>query len=72
MYFFKIEEICPKFKDESHDLRLSLASDGVNPFGYLGSSYSVWPVFVTNNNIPVWMPIKMEHIMLTMVAPSIC
>jgi hypothetical protein len=33
---------------------------GVNPFGELRSVYSVWPIFVINNNIPPWMSIKRE------------
>jgi hypothetical protein len=44
----------------------------VNPFGELISTYSVWPVFVINNNIPPWMSIKREHIMLAMIVPGIC
>jgi hypothetical protein len=70
--FNNIDEIWPHFKDEPHNIRISLAVDGVNPFGELKSTYSVWPVFVINNNIPPWMSIKREHIMLAMIVPSIC
>jgi hypothetical protein len=70
-YAFKeIEEKWPVFKDEPRNVRLSLAADGVNPFGELRSIYSVWPIFVINNNIPPWMSIKREHIMLTMIVPG--
>ena len=62
----------PEFTDEPRNVRLSLATDGVNPFGELQSVYSVWPIFVINNNIPPWMSIKREHIMLTMIVPGIC
>ena len=31
--FSKIEEIWPNFKDEPNNLRISLAVDGVTPFG---------------------------------------
>jgi hypothetical protein len=62
----------PKFTDEPRNVRLSLETDGVNPFGELRSVYSVWPIFVINNNIPPWMSIKREHIMLTMIVPGIC
>ena len=72
-YAFKdIEEKWPVFKDEPRNVRLSLAADGVNPFGELRSIYSVWPIFFINNNIPPWMSIKREHIMLTMIVPCIC
>ena len=47
-----IEEKWPIFKEEPHNVKLSLEADGVNPFGELRSTYSVWPVFVINNNLP--------------------
>ena len=46
------------FKNEPRNVNLSLAADGVNPFGELRSAYSMWPIFVINNNIPPWMSIK--------------
>jgi hypothetical protein len=68
----EIEEKWADFKDEPRNVRISLASDGVNPFRELRSIYSVWPIFVINNNIPPWMSIKREDIMLTMTVPDIC
>jgi hypothetical protein len=70
--FREIEEKWVDFKDEPRNVRLSLPADGVNPFGELRYIYSVWPIFVINNNIPPWMSIKREHIMLTMIVPGIC
>ena len=69
--FRDMEEKWPHFKEEPRNVRLSLAADGVNPFGEMRSIYSVWPVFVINNNIPPWMSIKREHIMLAMIVPCI-
>jgi hypothetical protein len=66
-----IEEKWPIFKEEPRNVRLSLAVDGVNPFGELRSTYSVWPVFVINNNLPPRMSIKREHTMLAMIVPGI-
>lgn len=60
------------FKEELHNVMLSLETDGVNPFGEIMSIYSLWPIFVINTNIPPWMPIKREHIMLAMIVPGIC
>ena len=68
--FREIEEKWEDFKDEPHNVRLSLAADGVNPFRELRSIYLVWPIFVINNNIPPRMSIKREHIMLTMIVPG--
>ena len=62
----------PKFTDEPRNVRLSLETNGVNPFGELRSVCSVWPIFFINNKIPPWMSIKREKIMLTMIIPSIC
>ena len=70
--FRDIEEKWPCFKEEPHNLRLSLATNGVNPFEWLRSIYSVCLVFVINNNIPPWISIKREHIMFAMIVPSIC
>ena len=69
--FREIEEKYVDFKNEPRNGRLSLVVDGVNPFGELRYTYSVWPIFVINNNIPPWMSIKREHIMLTMIIPGI-
>ena len=66
-----IEEKQPFFKDENRNVRLSLATDGFNPFGELCSTYLVWPFFVINNNLPPWMSIKREHTMLAMIIRGI-
>ena len=64
--FRDMEEKWPHFKEEPHNLRISLAADGVNPFAQMKSIYMVWPFFI-NNNIPPWLSIKREHIMLSMI-----
>jgi hypothetical protein len=70
--FMEIEEKWVHFKDEPHNVRISLATDSVNPFRELRYIYSVCPIFVINNNIRPWMSIKRENIMLTMIVPGIC
>ena len=62
-----IEEKWPIFKDEPRIVRISLGVDGFNPFGEIHSTYSVWPIFIINNNLPPWMSIKREHTMLEMI-----
>ena len=69
--FRDMEEKWPHFKEEPHNLRISLAVDGVNPFAQMRSIYTMWPVFVINNNIPPWLSIKRENIMLSMIIPGI-
>ena len=65
--FKDIEEKWPHFKEEPRNLRISLVADGVNPFAQMKSIYTMWPIFVINNNIPPWLSIKREHIMLSMI-----
>ena len=69
--FKEIEETWSHFKEEPRNLKLSLAADSVNPYGDMRSVYSVWPIFVINNNIPPWMSIKREHIMFSMIVLGI-
>ena len=70
--FRDMEEKWPHFKEEPRNLRISLAADGVNPFADMRSVYTVWPIFVINNNIPSWLSIKRDHIMLSMIVPVMC
>ena len=65
--FRDMEEKCPHFKEEPRNLRISLAAYGVNPFAQMKSIYTVWPIFVINNNIPPWFSIKREHIILSII-----
>ena len=66
-----IEDTWPeKFKDEVRSLRLSIAMDGVNPYSLQNTNYYVWPVVVINKNIPPWLSVKNEHIMLALIVPG--
>jgi hypothetical protein len=71
-YLYKnIEETWPIFKEEPHNVRISLVAYGVNPFGELRSIYSVCPIFFINNKLPPWMAIKREYTMLAMIVPGV-
>ena len=70
--FRHMQEKWPHFKDEPHNVRIFLVAEGVNPYAYKRSIYSVWPIFVINNNIPLWLSINMEHIILAMIIPGMC
>ena len=69
--FKDIEDRWPLFKEEPRNLNLSLVVDSVNPFGEMRSVYSVWHIFIINNNIPPSMFVKREHIILEMIVPAI-
>ena len=59
-----------KFKDEVRSLQLSIDMGGVNPYSLQNTNYSVWPIIVINNNIPPWLSVKNEHLMLALLVPS--
>ena len=44
--------------------------DGVNPYYLQYTNYYVWPVVVINNNIPPWLSMKNEHLMLALIVPD--
>jgi hypothetical protein len=56
--FMNIKERWPIFKEEPRNVRIPLEVDDVNHFGEIRSIYSMWYIFVINNNLPPWMSIK--------------
>ena len=63
-----IEDTWPdKFKEEVHDLLLSIAMDGVNSYSLQKITSFVWPFVVINNNIAPWLSMKNEHLMLSLI-----
>jgi hypothetical protein len=69
--FRKIEGKWTDFKDKTCNIGISLVSNSVDPLKELMYIYSVWPIFVINNNIPPSLSIKRENIMLTMIVLGI-
>jgi hypothetical protein len=49
------------------NLKLGLALDGVNPLGNQSTSWSMWPMFVLNYNLPPWLPIKFFFLMFVLL-----
>ena len=41
--------------------------DGMNPYSLQNINYFVWPLVVINNNIPPWLSVKNEHLMLALI-----
>ena len=65
-----IQEKWPtKFKDEPHSIRFGLAIDGVCPFSFMSSNYSVWKFNLIVYNIPPWMSVIKENLMLSLIVP---
>lgn len=60
----------PKFKEDSRNVRLGIATDGFNPFHNMSIVHSTWPVILVNYNLPPWMATKSEFLMLSMLIPG--
>ncbi|KAH7867092.1 hypothetical protein Vadar_028768 [Vaccinium darrowii] len=52
------------------NLRLGLATDGFNPFSNLSSTYSCWPVMLVTYNLPPWLWMKRENVLLALLIPG--
>ncbi|XP_073226306.1 uncharacterized protein [Cicer arietinum] len=63
----KIDDLYPEFGSEPRNLRLGLATDGMNPYGNLSSNHSSWPVLLVIYNLPPWICMKRKYIMLSMM-----
>ena len=62
-----IDNLYPEFGAEPRNLRLGLASDGMNPFGNLSINHSSWPVLLMIYNFPPWLCMKRKYMMLYMM-----
>nr|XP_004488447.1 uncharacterized protein LOC101493360 [Cicer arietinum] len=63
----KVDELYPEFGNEPRNLRLGLATDGMNPYGNLSSNHSSWPVLLIIYNLPPSICMKHKYIMLSMM-----
>jgi hypothetical protein len=63
----KIDSLFPNFGKESRNLRLGLATDGMNPFGNQSTNHSSWPVLLVIYNLSPWLCMKRKYIMLSMM-----
>ena len=68
--FKHIEEKWPIFVNDPRNIKMGIALYGVNPFSIQNTQYLVWPVIVVNYNIPPYMLIKKQHMMLTLLVPG--
>ena len=65
-----VDEHLGTFGTEDRNIRLGLATDGVNPYGVKRSTWSTWPVCLLNYNVPSWLTMKKHFIMLSMIIPG--
>ncbi|KAA0036558.1 En/Spm-like transposon protein [Cucumis melo var. makuwa] len=60
----------PDFSNDLRNLKFGFATDGFNPFSNLSSRYSCWPVMLVTYNLPSWLCMSKENIMLTLLIPG--
>jgi len=63
----KIDRFFPDFGKEARNLRLGLASDGMNPYGNLSTQHSSWPILLVIYNLSPWLCMKQKYMMLSMM-----
>jgi len=63
----KIDELYLDFGKEARNLRLGLATDGMNPYGNLSSNHSSWPVLLVIYNLSPSICMKRKYMMLSMM-----
>ena len=63
----RVDSLFPEFGNEPRNLRLGLATDGMNPYGNLSSIHSSWPVLLVIYNLSPWLCMKRKYIMLSMM-----
>jgi hypothetical protein len=59
-----------QFSSDYRNVRLGLASDGFNPFRTMSTSHSTWPIVVVNYNLPPWLNMKPENLILSTLIPG--
>ena len=62
-----IDKQWPEFSQEPRNIRLGLATVGVNPYGIKSTKWSTWPVVLVNYNIPPWLCINKGHMILSLI-----
>ena len=54
-----------EFSQEPRNIRFTLSTDGMNPFGQMRNPHITWPVILALYNIPSWLCHKRKYLLLT-------
>ena len=66
-----IEEKWPrKFKDEPCSIMFELVIDGVCPFSFMSENTTIWPIRLIVYNVPSWMRVRIENLILSLIVPK--
>jgi hypothetical protein len=60
----------PTFAADSRNIRLIIATNGLNPYRSMNWSYSIWPVIAIPVNLPPWLCMKQPNFMLSLLIPG--
>lgn len=63
----KVDTLFPDFRNEPRNLRIGLSTDDMNPYCSLSSNHSLWNILLTIYNLSTWLPMKRNHVMLSMM-----
>ncbi|RLM66393.1 transposon protein, putative, CACTA, En/Spm sub-class [Panicum miliaceum] len=55
------------FSNDPRNLRFARSTDGMNPFGHMSSSHSVWPVLLSIYNLPPWLCNKRKYMIMSVL-----
>ncbi|WMV08999.1 hypothetical protein MTR67_002384 [Solanum verrucosum] len=70
MAWKSFDELYPSFAAEPRNVQLGLASDGFQSFRNSKTSHSIWPVVLIPYNLPLWLCMKQENFILSLLIPS--
>lgn len=59
------DDVCQDFGKEPRNLRLALATDGMNPYNLQSTSHSTWPVILMIYNLAPWLCMKRIYMMMS-------
>jgi hypothetical protein len=55
---------------ETRNIRVTLATDGFNPYGLLAAPYTCWPIFVIPLNLPPSVLFQCHTVFLSLIIPG--
>ncbi|KAK9143030.1 hypothetical protein Syun_012430 [Stephania yunnanensis] len=66
----QFDSLYPWFAKDPRNIRLGLTTDGFNPFGSIGNSYSMWPIVLMLYNLPLWRCMKESSFIMSLLIPG--
>jgi len=63
----KIDSLYLEFRRDPRNLRLGLATDGMNPYDNLSNKHSSWLVLIIIYNLSYWLCMKRKYMMLSIM-----